>query len=98
MRTFKYKISALLLVAGIAGCTKLHETLNNSFTAAQTTAGLGAAGTGLLLSAAYVDLGTPFTGLFLRVVVTGTITGSGGYCTTIPGMRTMVRSFRYSTT
>jgi hypothetical protein len=62
MRTFKYKISALLLVAGIAGCTKLHETLNNSFTAAQTTAGLGAAGTGLLLSAAYVDLGTPFTG------------------------------------
>lgn len=64
MRTFKYKISALLLVAGIgiAGCTKLHETLNNTFTAAQTTAGLGAAGTGLLLSAAYVDLGTPFTG------------------------------------
>jgi hypothetical protein len=61
MRTSKYiSISAVLLFMGVTGCSKLHESLNNTFTSAQTTAGLGAAGTGLLLAAAYADIAVPF--------------------------------------
>lgn len=61
MRTSKYlAISAILLASGLAGCTKLHESLANTFTSNQTTAGLGSAGTGLLLSAAYADIPVPF--------------------------------------
>jgi hypothetical protein len=46
----------------ICSCTKLNENLGNRFTAEQTATGLGAAGVGLILQGAYVDLGTPFTG------------------------------------
>ncbi|HMH22713.1 MAG TPA: RagB/SusD family nutrient uptake outer membrane protein [Puia sp.] len=61
MKTSNYiKISALLLLTGVAGCTKLHEQLTNTFTAAQTTSGLGSAGTGLLLAAAYADIPSSF--------------------------------------
>ncbi len=44
------------------GCTKLDENLGNNFTNQQTSTGLGAAGTGLILQGAYADLATPFTG------------------------------------
>jgi len=54
--------SVLLLSASIVGCTKLDEKLNNTFTNQQTATALGAAGVGLLLQAAYTDLGGPFTG------------------------------------
>jgi hypothetical protein len=54
------KLSAILLLAGIAGCTKLHEEYKSTFTADQATVGLGASGTGLLLSGAYSDLAAPF--------------------------------------
>lgn len=61
MRTSKYiAITATLFALGMVGCSKLHEGLNNTFTSAQTTAGLGAAGTGLLLAAAYADIPVPF--------------------------------------
>jgi hypothetical protein len=56
------KISALLLLTGIAGCSKLNEDYKSSFTSAQLTQGLGASGVGLLLSGAYTDLATPFVG------------------------------------
>src|SRR5438105_3563042 len=55
-----YKICALTLVIALAGCTKLHETLQGSLTNQQTANALGAAGTGLLLQTAYADLGQPF--------------------------------------
>ncbi len=44
----------------IAGCTKLNEDLGSNLTSAQAASSLGAAGTGLLLQAAYVDLTGPF--------------------------------------
>ncbi len=50
------------LVLLFSACTKLNENLGNNFTNAQTSTGLGSAGTGLILQGAYVDLGTPFTG------------------------------------
>lgn len=43
------------------GCTKLDENLGNNFTNEQTSTGLGAAGTGLILQGAYTDLAAPFT-------------------------------------
>ncbi|MEO7311722.1 MAG: RagB/SusD family nutrient uptake outer membrane protein [Chitinophagaceae bacterium] len=64
MKQYK-KISkyALLLasVATIAGCTKLKEDLNSTLTSSQVSTSLGSTGTGLLLSAAYADLGGPLT-------------------------------------
>jgi len=56
-----YKIGLLLLLIAGAGCTKLNENLNSSFTNQQAADGLGANGTKLLLQAAYTDLGTPVT-------------------------------------
>jgi hypothetical protein len=56
------KISSLLLLTGIAGCTKLNEKYESSFTSAQITASLGTTGTTLLLQGAYSDIATPFTG------------------------------------
>jgi hypothetical protein len=56
------KISSLLLLTGIAGCTKLNEKYESSFTSAQITASLGTTGTTLLLQGAYTDIATPFTG------------------------------------
>ena len=51
----------LPIVVLIAGCTKLNEKLNSSLTNGQTSTALGAAGTGLLLQAAYADIATPFS-------------------------------------
>ncbi len=55
---------ALLLIAvfAMSGCTKLNEGLGSTLTNTQVSNALGAAGTGLLLSAAYSDLGGPLTG------------------------------------
>ncbi len=58
----KLKIAAsVLFVAALAGCTKLHETLQSTLNSTQTANAVGTAGVQLLLNAAYVDLGTPFT-------------------------------------
>jgi len=60
----KYKNIKLFAVIGLimaVGCTKLNENLGSSLTSNQTATALGASGVGLLLQAAYVDLGTPFT-------------------------------------
>ncbi len=61
MKTNKLKIPALLLIVALGGCTKLNETLNSSLTSSQTANALGTQGVGLLLSAAYADVGGPFT-------------------------------------
>jgi hypothetical protein len=52
----------LLLTLFAVSCTKLNERLNSTFTNDQTANALGSAGVGLLLQAAYSDLGGPFTG------------------------------------
>jgi hypothetical protein len=52
----------LLAMIAMLGCTKLDEHLNSTLTNAQVSSALGTAGTGLLLSAAYSDLGGPLTG------------------------------------
>ena len=101
------KIALLLAIAGaMSGCTKLDEKLNSTLTNAQVSSSLGAAGTGLLLSAAYTDLtilGRPGPGFltgrkylrritwFLPGVVTGMIMAYGEYCTIIHGMPIMDR-------
>lgn len=51
----------ILAVTAMAGCTKLNENLGSTLTNAQVSNALGSAGTGLLLSAAYADLGGPLT-------------------------------------
>lgn len=56
----KFKIYTLMLVAALAGCTKLDESLNSTLTSQQTSDALGSGGTGLLLKAAYNDLPGPF--------------------------------------
>lgn len=48
-------------VLAMSGCTKLDENLGSTLTNQQVSNALGASGTGLLLSAAYADLGGPFT-------------------------------------
>jgi hypothetical protein len=53
--------AALIAVFAMAGCTKLDEGLNSTLTNAQVSSSLGTAGTGLLLSAAYSDIGGPLT-------------------------------------
>jgi hypothetical protein len=50
-----------LAILALAGCTKLDEHLNSTLTNAQVSSALGSAGTGLLLSAAYSDIGGPLT-------------------------------------
>jgi len=61
MTTSKYiTLSALALLIGLGGCTKLNEKYQSSFTAEQLTAGLGAAGPTLLLQGAYADIAVPF--------------------------------------
>jgi len=55
----KFAIPVFFLIV-ISGCTKLDEDLNSSLTSAQAASSLGAAGTGLLLQAAYADLAVPF--------------------------------------
>jgi starch-binding outer membrane protein, SusD/RagB family len=56
------KVAApLLAIAAMFGCTKLDEGLNSTLTNSQVSSALGASGTGLLLTAAYQDLGGPLT-------------------------------------
>ncbi len=65
MKLYKKVIQIVVPITALAvmsGCTKLDEKLNSTLTNAQVSSSLGAAGTGLLLSAAYADLGGPFTG------------------------------------
>src|SRR5882762_1544434 len=61
MNTAKYiKISAMFLLAGIVGCTKLKENYTTSLPGDAARTALGASGTALLLQAAYNDIPTPF--------------------------------------
>ncbi len=55
------KIYGVLLALALGGCSKLNEGLNSTLTNGQTSSSLGAAGTQLLLQAAYNDVGGPFT-------------------------------------
>jgi starch-binding outer membrane protein, SusD/RagB family len=57
-----FKISALLVVLGTAGCTKLNETYKSTIPGDQAAAALGPAGVGLLLQSAYNDLPGIFVG------------------------------------
>ena len=57
MRISKYfKTSLLLVLAGIAGCTKLNEQYTSTVPGDQAATALGANGVALLLSAAYNDI------------------------------------------
>jgi starch-binding outer membrane protein, SusD/RagB family len=61
MRISKYfKLTSLLTLAALAGCTKLDESYTSTVSADQATQALGANGVGLLLASAYADLITPF--------------------------------------
>ena len=60
-----------MLVAALSGCTKLDEGLNSTLTNQQTSAALGASGTGLLLQAAYADLRGPFGDVGQLINLTG---------------------------
>ncbi len=60
IKSFKLKVFGLVLVTAV-GCTKLDEHLNSTLTNTQTANALGSAGVGLLLQAAYTDIGGPFT-------------------------------------
>ena len=60
IKSFKLKVFGLVLVTAV-GCTKLDEHLNSTLTNTQTANALGSAGVGLLLEAAYSDIGGPFT-------------------------------------
>ena len=57
MRTSKYlKMSLLLVLAGIAGCTKLNEHYTSTVPGDEAATALGANGVQLLLAAAYNDI------------------------------------------
>jgi len=61
MNTSKYiKLSAVLLLAGMAGCTKLKENYTTTVPGNAVEQGLGKDGPALLLSAAYNDIPAPF--------------------------------------
>ena len=60
IKSFKLKVFGLVLVTAV-GCTKLDEQLNSTLTNTQTANALGSSGVGLLLQAAYTDIGGPFT-------------------------------------
>ena len=61
MRISKYfKLSALLTLAAVSGCTKSNESYTSTLSADQATAALGPNGVSLLLASAYADLITPF--------------------------------------
>ncbi|PWT70217.1 MAG: RagB/SusD family nutrient uptake outer membrane protein [Bacteroidetes bacterium] len=57
-----FKVSALLLLAGIAGCTKLNESYTTTVPINQAVESLGPQFPGLLLTAAYNDIPSPFVG------------------------------------
>ena len=71
IKNIKYKITALMLVGAVAGCTKLDERLNSTLTNQQTAAALGSSGTALLLKTAYADLTGPFNDVGQLVNLTG---------------------------
>lgn len=56
----KFAVPFVAVIA-MSGCTKLNENLGSTLTNGQVSNALGSAGTGLLLSAAYADLGGPLT-------------------------------------
>lgn len=56
----KFAVPFVAVIA-MSGCTKLNENLGSTLTNSQVSNALGSAGTGLLLSAAYADLGGPLT-------------------------------------
>lgn len=57
------KVAACFLaIIAMSGCTKLDENLGSTLTNSQVSSALGKEGTGLLLSAAYSDIGGPLTG------------------------------------
>ena len=57
-----FKMSFLLALAGIAGCTKLNETYKSTIPADQAAAALGSISPALLLQQAYNDIPGPFVG------------------------------------
>jgi len=59
IKSFNLKMFAVVLVTAV-GCTKLDERLNSTLTNSQTATALGSSGVGLLLQAAYNDLGGTF--------------------------------------
>ena len=59
IKSFNLKMFAVVLVTAV-GCTKLDERLNSTLTNTQTATALGSSGVGLLLQAAYNDLGGTF--------------------------------------
>ena len=71
IKNIKYKITALMLVGAVAGCTKLDERLSSTLTNQQTAAALGSSGTALLLKTAYADLTGPFNDVGQLVNLTG---------------------------
>src|SRR5580765_8757746 len=56
----KRLLIASLVVMAALGCTKLNPSLNSSLTSTQAANALGANGVGLLLQAAYFDVGSPY--------------------------------------
>jgi len=61
MRTTKYfKISLVLLIIGIGGCTKLKENYTSTVPGDQAAAALGINGVALLLNGTYGDIPQPF--------------------------------------
>ena len=57
-----FKISLLLVLAGVAGCTKLDETYKSTVPGDQAATALGPNGVALLLQSAYNDLPSQFVG------------------------------------
>jgi len=63
MRISKYfRISLLVALAAVAGCTKLDESYKSTLPADQAATALGPGGVGLLLQSAYNDLPGEFVG------------------------------------
>jgi hypothetical protein len=57
-----FKISVLLVLVGVTGCTKLDESYKSTVPGDQAATALGPAGVGLLLQSAYNDLPGIFVG------------------------------------
>ena len=55
-----FKISLLLVLTGVVGCTKLNETYKSTVPGDQAATALGPNGVALLLQSAYNDLAVPF--------------------------------------
>ena len=60
-KTITKLAASCFAVLAMTGCTKLNEGLNGTLTNGQVASSLGSTGTGLLLSAAYSDIGGPLT-------------------------------------